>query len=222
MKQHNIDLLPEALRARAQAGLRTGRYVTSVLLGIGLVVAVTLHSRFGLDRTLGAFDSARGQADQVLATLERSSVLRDKLLDLEDSVERYRSIAHPIEISRILASVINRMPEGTTLDRFDLSAGSRSSGRNSRSGRRSSSDDGAPRVLVGEVAGFAPDDRAIAEFVSGLQDLDPLEGVSLDFSRTRSVHDRAAREFRLSFRVNFEALYESTELATKDEAHDAR
>ncbi|MDY7108377.1 MAG: PilN domain-containing protein [Planctomycetota bacterium] len=230
MKQHSIDLLPDSIRARSQAGVRTGRYITSAVVSIILVVVATTHVCLQLDRARGERASAREQADLVLAAEEKASELEGMIEEVEGFIERYRRIAPPLEINRLLATAINAMPEGLTLDRVDLDAGARRITRSPRDKGPVDPDAAPPRVLTAEIAGFAPDDRAIAEFVSRLEGTEPFRQVSLDFSRTRDVRGRTAREFRLSFRINFEADYEparadappapATELALEETDHE--
>ena len=64
-----------------------------------------------------------------------------------------------------------------------------------------------PRVLVAEVAGFAASDADIAELVERLSNRAPFAAVNLDFSRTRGLRGRSAREFRLSFKIDLEKPY---------------
>lgn len=210
-RQHLIDLMPQGIRARSQKVVRTGRYVTSGVVAAATITFLSIHARIGLRGAEAAYEDARRRADLVLAVESRGAALRARLEEIESERSRYRQIALPIRTSELIASIVNRIPEGMTLDRVDLDAGVRRVVRTARSARSrsTSAEEGAPRELTGEIAGFAPDDRSIAAFVAALQDLEPLTSVSLDFSRTRAVRGVLAREFRMSFRVDLETVYVS-------------
>lgn len=207
MRQHPINLLPRDIRARNLAGVRTGRYIACALIGVLTLIVSSIHSRVGLHRAEAALSVARVHADLVIETETRSRELAAELSRLVNEEDRYSEIAHPLEISKVMASVINRLPQGMTLDRIDLDAGPARAVRSPR-GSRSSRDRMKPvRVLRAEIAGFAAGDDTIAAYVTMLSALPPLSDVNLDFSRTCSVRGRVAREFRLSFRVPLEVRY---------------
>jgi len=207
MNQHSIDLLPEALRNRSQAGVRTGRYVGAVVLSAVVLVVLATHSRLELERSRGALNLSREQADLVLATEARARELHEMIAELNERVQRYERIAYPFEVTRVLATVINDLPEGMTLDRIDMDAGARRAVRSARS-RDKEVNDTPPRILTIELSGFAPDDDAIARFVSRLEGQTAYRRVSLDFSRTRAVRGILAREFRLSFSLDLDVPYD--------------
>jgi hypothetical protein len=208
MMQHPIDLLPEAVRVRSQAGVRTGRYVTAAVLITLVLVLLTTHSWLTLKRARAEYQTAREQADMVLATEARAESLRQQISEIRTEIDRYDRIALPLDVSAVLATIANGMPNGMTLDRIDFEAGAYRIVRSPRSKGADEAKETPPRALNGEVSGFAPTDREIAEFVGYLSDTPPFENVSLDFSRTRVVRDRSAREFRLSFRIDLETPYD--------------
>jgi len=208
LRQHPIDLLPESVRARGQARVRAGRYVTAAAVSIVLVILATTHSRLELEHAREALVAAREQADLVLNAEAKAAELGDMIRQVRRHIDQYECIALPLDPSAVLATVINRMPEGMTLDRIDLDAGARRAARTPRSRGAVNDDQTPPRVLIAEISGFAPNDRHIAEFVGRLDETPPLRAVSLDFSRTRVLRGHSAREFRLSFRIDLDATYE--------------
>ena len=216
MSQHPVDLLPEVLRNRSQAGVRMGRYVAAAILSAVVLVVLATHSRLELERSRKALTNAREQADLVLATEARATDLHRMIAELNDCVDRYERIALPFEVTRVLATVINDLPEGMTLDRIDMDAGVRRAVRSARS-RDDGLDENAPRILNVELSGFAPDDDAIARFVSKLESRTAYRKVSLDFSRTRGVRGVLAREFRLSFSMPLDVHYD---VISMDEPND--
>jgi hypothetical protein len=224
MSQHPIDLLPEAIRLRSQAGLRTGRYITAAVAAVAILVLATTHTRLGLNRARADFAAAREQADLVLSTEAKAAELSTTIADLEGYTRRYDRIALPLEVSAVLATLINRLPDGMTLDRIDLDAGARRVARSPRSKGEKNPELAPPRVLTAEISGFAPDDGAIAEFVAALEQIEPFGGISVDFSRTRAVRGLMAREFRLSFRIELDVPYQivaASTAAAGDEVQEA-
>jgi hypothetical protein len=225
MKQHPIDLLPTSIRLRNQAGARAGRYLAILVAAVALVIVLATHSRFQLNHAETVLHRTEIEADQVLEAEERASGLRRALKAGNEAMKNYRQLAHPLDVSAVIATVVNQMPEGATLDRIDLDAGARRIIRSARSKGPVDLDEVPRRMLTAEIAGFALSDLQVAEIVATLESIEPLRDVSLDFSRTRAVRGRAAREFRLSFRIDLDADYEVDELnrplaAAEEEAGD--
>ena len=48
MKQHPLDLLPDAIFERSQAGLRTGRLLCALGVVVAAVVVTATHSRLAV------------------------------------------------------------------------------------------------------------------------------------------------------------------------------
>jgi hypothetical protein len=208
MKQRPIDLLPDAIRARSQAGVVAGRYVATLLIAVVLLGLTATHSRLMLDLARQRLKVAEEQADIVLAAEAKAAQMRRSLNETREFIRRYERIALPLEVGRVLATVINELPSSATLDRIDLYAGTRQKNRTTRGRGSVRPDSPAPRVMTGELSGFAASDQDIAQLVANLEALGLFREVSLDFSRTRTVRERAAREFRISFRADLDVRYE--------------
>ncbi|MHC4414851.1 MAG: PilN domain-containing protein [Planctomycetota bacterium] len=207
MKQRPIDLLPDSVRARSQAGVVAGRYVVALLSAVAVLVVTGTHSRLALDRARERMQIAEEQADLALAAEAEAARLRRELDDTSEFIRRYELMALPLEISRVIATITNDLPSSASIDRFDFYAGTPKSRRSVRS-RGVNNDEPQPRVLTGELSGFAATDRDVAEIVTKLEALGLAQQVSLDFSRTRAVRGRGAREFRISFRVDLDVEYD--------------
>ncbi len=212
MKQRPIDLLPDTIRARSQAGVVAGRYVVAVLIGVVLLGLTATHSRLMLDLARQRLRVAEEQADIVLSAEAKAAYLRRTLRDSRYFIERYELIALPIDLSRVVATIINVLPASATLDRIDIYAGVRRNTRSSRSTGDNDADGPIPRVLTGELSGFAATDQDVAQLVADLESLGVFEQVSLDFSRTRSVRGHNAREFRISLRSSLSVRYEVADI----------
>lgn len=207
MTQPQLDLLPDDVRDRCRAGLRAGRLIATAVGVVVLLAVAATHSRISLRSANAEYETSRAKADVVMATELRAKQLEELLAEAHDFIELQRQIAHPLELTAMIATIVNELPESMTIDRIDLDAGTRGAQRSGRSRQSATNEPAPPRMLVGEIAGFAASDDQIAELVRRMQDMPVFQSVSLDFSRTRAVRNRSAREFRVSFRVSFERTY---------------
>jgi hypothetical protein len=207
MSQHPLDLLPDEVRARSLAGLRTGRFVTALVSTTLLVVILATHSVLHLGRKRSECAVAEEQAELVLRTEQKAEELASRIDGYRNLIDLYERIALPLEVSRVISTIVNELPATMTLDRIDLDAAARRTGSVARSKGLEDGDAPPPRVLHGEVAGFAVTDQEIAELVARLGAIRPFRDVSLDFSRTREVRGRKAREFRLSLWIDLDVPY---------------
>lgn len=217
MTQHAVDLLPDSIRARSQAGIVAGRYVVSLLVAVVLLGLAATHSRLMLDLARQRLRVAEEQADIVLSAEAKATQLRQMLDATSEFIRRYELIATPIEVSRVVATLVNVLPESATLDRIDLKTGPLQSGRSARGHSASKKDGPVPRWLTGEISGFAVTDMEVAELVGRINDIGLFDQVSLDFSRSRTVRGHMARGFRISFRADLDVRFEVADL--KETAH---
>jgi hypothetical protein len=206
-KQHSIDLMPPSIRARSQAGLRMGQFTVFAVVSLTVVIAIATHSKIALSSAQDRLFETAGQAEQVFATEARAAELKHELDAIQSYNRLYERLALPLNIGDVIATVVQSLPSSVTLDQLDLDAGARMLGHSARSRGVEKPGEAPPRVLTGELSGFALNDQHIAELVTALESTPPFEQVSIDFSRGRRVNERDAREFRLSFRINLENTY---------------
>jgi hypothetical protein len=207
MNHGQIDLLPEAIRARSQAGVVAGRYVASLLIAVVLLGLMATHSRLMLELARDRLRVAEEQADMVLAAEAKAVQLRRSLDRTHGYIQRYERVALPLEVSRVIATIINELPDSTTLDRIDLRAGTRQNSRNARDSASVRREAPQERTLIGELTGFAVSDEDVASIVANLEAMELFDQVSIDFSRTRTVREKSAREFRVSFGADLDVRY---------------
>lgn len=209
MRQHPIDLLPEALRARAEARTVASRNITLGVIALVALVIVSTHARVQRLDAEDQFRDAEAHAQKVEAHELRVNELLGQLEEVNDYIILYRNTETPISVAGLIASVVDRLPETVTLDRIDLQMGTKRQVRSTKrvAGARSTDTEPVERVMLAELAGFAVSDNDIAEFVAKLQRSAPFDQVSLDFSRQRLVNEQSAREFRLSFTVDLSRRY---------------
>ena len=207
MSQHSIDLLPEKIRVRSQSRVVAGRYISVIVAVVALLAIGATHSRVRLAGARQQLEKAQQRAELVIASEAEASALRAELRQRQQFTQRYEHIALPLEMSQVLATVVNELPVNMTLDHLNLVVEAPRSARSARSRSTGNEKGPLPRVLSGELRGFAATDADVAEIVTRLESRSLFEQVSLDFSRTRSVRERIAREFRVSFRINLDRPY---------------
>jgi hypothetical protein len=205
--QRPIDLLPREIFERSQAGLRAGRIISWMVVATIIAGGIAAHSRISLLETHQLLTNTEQDANRVLDIEQKTQSFREMRARLLETIRSYNQVAHPVPISGLLATVINEMPASTTVESIELTAGARRNARTPRRRTTQVNEEYVPRVLVGEIAGFSSSDQEIARFVQSLQDRKPFENVGLDFSRTRMLRGKPAREFRMSFRIDLERSY---------------
>ncbi len=207
MNQHPIDLLPPQVRQRAQAGQRTGRSVALFGGTLLLLVVIVTHSKMVLDSAEVRLESIQREAQQAIGIEKAMLELEAELAQTQGYINLYQKVSSPLPMSGILATVINALPETAALDEIHAKVDAGLAVRSARSRYSSKEDEALPRRLRVELSGFAASDAEIAELVGRLRVIEPFENVSLDFSRTRPIGEKHAREFRLSLQIDLEAAY---------------
>ncbi|HWB20971.1 MAG TPA: PilN domain-containing protein, partial [Phycisphaerales bacterium] len=173
-----------------------------------LVILIT-HSKIMLNKARLSLYDTQIAANKVIETESKIAELRGVLEANHAATREYERAAFPLESSSIIATIVNRMPVGMTLQQLTIDAGQRVATNSPRSKgvKDKSKAANLPRMLTAEVGGVAPSDQEIAQFVNALENNPPFSAVSLDFSKTSIVRGTPAREFRVSFSINLDAHY---------------
>jgi len=207
--QHQIDLLPETMRAATQARAQAHRNVRIVIATAFMAVAGMTHSRIVHSHAEARLSHLSAEADAVADVDHQRDKMMEGLEEYARLTERYHRLETPIPLSRLLATIVEEMPQSMALDRVLFDADQARRMRPTRNGApRIEKDEAPPRILVGELSGIAESDMDIAQLVENLEARAPFTDVTWDFSREREVRGRTAREFRLSFVVDLEQSYE--------------
>ena len=211
MKQHQINLITPAMIGRLKAGRRTRRIIGASLAMIACMLVTATHARMRVERAAAINEATAIRADRALE-LERSLADIDtSMADVRSFMEEYRDVALPLETTRLIATLTRSLPPSITLVELELEY---DDGFNAR-GRVDGTPRG-PRRLVGEIAGIASNDADIATLVQVIGDREPFAEVNLDYSRSRTVRTRPARDFRLSFIVDMDHAFEVAPTVTVD------
>jgi len=210
MRQHMIDLLPDSIRTRSESGMVIGRYISAGVIVVIVLVGLSTHAHFRLDRAEAAYKAAEEKSRLVLAVEAEAKRLRESLGVVADSIEQYDRVAPSLNVTDLQTLVSSQLPDSVTLESLDFEV---VAGTPAYDPRLKETKDAKPkREIRAELHGFALSDADVAELVSRLDALKPLSAVSLDFSKSRTVRTLQAREFRLSFKVDLERKYEITRL----------
>lgn len=173
---------------------------------MAILVAATTHTKLTLTSSRELLSTTEDQADRVLDMEAKATELRQMLAETDAFTDRYDRIAYPLHMGQVISTVVRELPDSVTLDRIEIDS-THKSARSARSRGYDPFVGPPPRVLSGEVSGFAASDQQVAELVARLAATPPFADVSLDFSRTRAVRGHSARDFRLSFRIDLDATY---------------
>lgn len=208
MSVRSVDLMPAEIRERVNAArLRYVRMAT-VVVSVTLVALATTHAVVQHRAAAEITEQTRAEAARVLEREARIDRLRQSIAQVREAQRRYELIATPVEMADLMATIVNAMPEGMSIDQLDLDAAP----RRGRSARVVTTDaDPLPtRRLRGVIVGFAAAESDVDDFVVRLGNTPPFERVRIDISRSRSFRGRPVREFNLSFEVDFNRRYEVT------------
>jgi len=211
MKLFLVNLMPKDIGERVRSHGEKRR--------MGLLVALLLLSLLGV--SLHSWDQARrarAVRDASVISRERIDGLEDELghLELERQalasfMSTYRGVALPMEMSDILATVVNRLPERATLT--DLAA--RVAERAAPPPAGAAALPGAPpmaalpprRVLELRIRGFAATNLEVSAFERALAATPPLTTVRLGENRSMDTPDGNFQEFVITAEVELDREY---------------
>ena len=163
-------------------------YVTAALLCAVALGLTSLHARQAHRRARAELTTARGQAGRAIESEAKAGELTDRIRELSRDLERHQRLRSSIELSAVTATLVNRLPETATLDRFALSVDV----------------DAGRRVLRGDGAGFAPSLDDLETFAVRLENTPPFDDVRVE---ERLQHARALDDsvgFGVTFRIDLD------------------
>lgn len=222
MKQHMIDLLPDAIRTRSEAGMVIGRYITVGVIVVIALVALSTHAHFALERAEKAYEAAEAKSLLVLAVEAEAKRLHEQQARLDNTLEQYAKIAPPLKMTDLQTLIVNQLPESATLERLDVDIVQETSTFDPRIKETAKNKEKTTtRIARAELTGFALTDADVSELVNRLEAIDALTSVSVNFSKSRTVRELSAREFRVSFRIALDKKFEIVR-ADKPESQPSR
>lgn len=187
-----MNLLPEQYIERSKNKARSNRVAVAIIVTLCAVAAVATHSRLSESSAVESLMKTQARANSALEIEIDASSLEHKKASLEAFVTRYNNEKSIFSMSDLVATVGNLIPSEMTLEEFSLDIVQSEVGNG----------------ISGRLSGFAKSDERIAGFVSALQNEMPFESVSMDFSKSRTVRNQRAREFRISFRIDLDTSWD--------------
>jgi hypothetical protein len=181
-----MNLLPEQYVERSRNKARGNRVAVAIIITLCGVAAVATHSRLSMNSAVEKLVIAQSRANSALELEVDATSLELKKAKLEEFVNRYNKEKVVFAMGDIIATISNMLPASMTLEDFDLDVVQTEEGS----------------AISGRIAGFATSDEIIASLVTGLQTHKPFSSVSMDYSKSRTVHNIRAREFRISFLID--------------------
>ena len=139
---------------------------------------------------------AQSRANSALELEVDATSLELRKAKLESFINRYNNEKITFAMGDLVATITNLLPTSMTIEDLSLDIVQTEEGKR----------------ISGRLAGFASSDESIASLVSSLHEKKPFSEVSMDFSKSRTVRGKRAREFRVSFLINLENDWELSQM----------
>ncbi len=186
-----MNLLPTRYRERSLSQARSSRVAIAAIVALGAAVALATHARLSSTSSQSRLIAAQVRADGARAVETRATRLELAKIRLERFVDSYRREELPLPMGDLLATIAGVLPPSVTVEELRLEL---------------VEDDGTRRIDA-RLEGFARSDVEVTELVERLAKREPFTGVTMDFSRSRSVRAATARGFRIGFHVNLDGAW---------------
>ena len=187
-----MNLLPDQYIQRSKNKARSSRVAIAIITTLCIVAAFATHSRVAMNASVEQLVTTQARANSALELEVDASSLELKNAKLESFVRRYEKEKVIFPMGDLVSTISNMIPSEMTLEELSLDMIQTEAG-NSISGR---------------LSGFAESDERIASFVSALQIEEPFSAVNMDFSRSRTIRDKRARGFRISFYIDLDQSWD--------------
>ena len=194
-----MNLLPKQYIERSKNKARSNRVAISIIVTLCTIAAFATHSRLAMNASVEKLVTTQASANNALELEVDATSLEIKKARLESFVSRYNYEKTVFPMGDLVATIANMLPVELTLEELSLDIVKNETGNG----------------ISGRLSGFASSDDKIASFVSSLQDEEPFDAVSMDFSRSRTVRDQRARGFRISFHINLDHTWEVSRTIVK-------
>ena len=218
MSGRTMDLLPDAIRQNVQRAEDTQRIIVVGLISASLLIGAWIHGGIRASDAENRRTVAMEKAEEVLQAEQKTILLHAQLNMISDEIQAYRAIQIPFNISSLLATVVDEMPDSVTLSRIDLDASSLI-GSPVRSGKGNELT-APPARLRGELEGVAANDVDVATLVESLRNRNPIGGVEVETSRHVEIEGQSARAFQIGFVINLEDINPKTMIVKTAEANN--
>ena len=201
MSKQSINLITPEIVQRTRAGIRTGRFILAGFVLVACMVLTATHSSLRLDGIQEEHAATSARAALALDLDQTARSLQAEHDRLQTFMEDYHDVAIPLDVTRVIATLVKSLPESVTIVNFDL--GYADAGASQAS---------STRHLFGSVGGIAASDSDVAALVHGLGLRPPFHAVQLEYSRSRALRGQSAREFSVSFNVDLHGRFQLVEV----------
>lgn len=216
MSHAGFDLLPPSVRERVLCGRASRRVRMSAACIAALAGLLFVGTRWLESRSERLLADARATGAPVVELEEEIRRLDAERRAIAASLDLQRAIGVPIPASALIRGIAAAMPRGSLLESVELEYANVQG--TARKSRRASREDAQPREIRGEIAGVAPSEADVGALVDALEALAPIARVGLESSRSREFEGHAAREFRVTFRIDLERRWRLPSIVTQ-QAH---
>jgi len=193
-----VNLLPEQYVERSKNKARSNRVAVVIISVLCVIAAFATHSRLLMNSSVENLVTTQARANSALELEVDATSLELKKARLESFVNRYDKEKIVFPMGDIVATISNMIPDEMTLEELSLDIIQTEAGN----------------AISGRLSGFAESDEKIASFVTLLQMKQPFGAVSMDFSRSRTIREKRARGFRISFHVDLDKSWDVTKSIT--------
>ena len=115
-----LDLMPVAIRRRAQAGQRLRRLIAIGVITSGLLIAFATHSQLRRDRLEESLLVSESRAAQALQLERQAADLGVVRKEIEDAMQAYDRVALPMRMDRMMGRIVAALPPSATLEHMML------------------------------------------------------------------------------------------------------
>jgi len=209
-----IDLIPASCRAALGRRARVRGWIFAYGGLLLVLVASFMVVRAGEPRLAAEKHRLENQVQQNWLRNAEVQQLVGRINELSGRIARYDRLAWPVRISDVIAALGEQIPEALTLTSLTLTPrqeGGRVVRSKPKPGAKPAEEPVTRSVLAVEIEGLAPDDFALALFVSGIEAHPLFKAVTLDYARSRVVDGREARGFRVTCEIDLSVQYAFTE-----------
>ena len=183
-----MNLLPEQYVERSKNKARSSRVAIAIIVTLCAVATVATHSRLAMNSSVEHLVIAQSRANSALELEVDATSLELRKANLESFINRYNNEKITFAMGDLVATITNLLPTSMTIEDLSLDIVQTEEGKR----------------ISGRLAGFASSDESIASLVSSLHEKEPFSEVSMDFSKSRTVRGKRARECRVSFVMKLE------------------
>lgn len=220
-----LDFVP---RDYIQKKLARNANLLCALLGAVVVLVLTvLFVAMGMaeDSLQSEAERVDGQVAQASKTVEEWNCFQSQRVALLEKAEKGARLLAPLPRSRILAEVVRRLPEQTSLTELSIAEetvriveAEKETGPGNQSARRrkkaKTKEHQQTRV---HLLGLAPTDVEVAQFIAGLSNSPYFDQVELSFSEDQAHERCVLRRFEVVFFLSVDAYRLSLASAAKAE-----